>query len=493
MQPEIDPVTRGDTKSVLGRMRARARNGDNRETRHLASPSSDQPIPRPYQTQAICGLRRAMAEFRRVLLVLPTGAGKTFIAATVGAGAYAKGKRLVFLVHRVELVEQASRAFTEAGIPHGKITAGCELTDEPVQIASVQTLVRRLDKIPAPDLVFLDEAHHAVAGTWRTILDLWPAARVIGLTATPERLDGRGLGDVFEHMIIGPSTADLIEQGYLCRYRAFAPAGPDLSKVRAAMGEFHQGDLSAAMCKPTVIGDILDTYQRHGGGKQAIMFATSPSHSRALVESFNAAGISAEHVDGETASVTRKQAVAAFSRGEIRVLSNCDLFGEGFDVPAAEVVILARPTQSLGLHLQQIGRVLRPAAGKANAVIFDHAGNLARHGLPDDIREWSLDAVKRKSRSGSAGPAVRTCPACFCCHRPAAECPECGHSYAPKSRKIEFRAGDLVEIPSGAPPVVRQSELKSYDELVAYGRAKGMKNPNGWARHVMAGRQRRAA
>ena len=464
---------------------------------------SNRIVARPYQIEAVEKLRAASLECRRLLFVLPTGGGKTVIAAMIASGAYAKGRRMMFLVHRVELVEQASRAFTEAGIPHGKITAGCELTDEPVQIASVQTLVRRLDRVTPPNLIFIDEGHHAVAGSWLTVLNAWPGALVIGLTATPERLDGRGLGGAYQTLIQGPTCRNLIDAGYLSRFRAFAPPPPDLSRVRVSMGEFNQGDLGRAMSDRAVIGDIVETYQRLAAGKRAIMFASSIEHSRQLVDAFCAAGVEARHVDGDTGKDWRKAATEAFASGDVRVLSNCDLFGEGFDVPAAEVVILARPTQSLGLHLQQIGRVLRPAPGKPEALILDHAGNIARHGFPDAERRWSLDA-KAKAKQGpeSTLPAVRTCPACYACHRPALVCPECGHDYEPKRRVVEFQAGDLVEVQSAAQreanrkadrvafdrPAKKRYEM-NYDELVADARAKGMKNPGGWAYHVMAGRR----
>ncbi len=461
------------------------------------NPSSCVPrTPRPYQNLAIARLREEMAAGnRRVLLQLPTGAGKTFVAATVARGAQAKGKRVVFLVHRVELVDQTSRTFAEEGIPHGLITAGQPMDDEFVQVASVQTLARRLDRVDAPDLIFADEAHHAVAGTWAKIMQAWPEAFVIGLTATPERLDGRGLGDVFQSMITGPQTVDLIAGGFLSAYRAFAPSTVDLSGVRTAMGDFDHATLAAACDKPSITGDIVGHYQRLAPGRQAIAFATSVEHSRHLAEAFNEAGIPAAHVDGTTPTDQRKALIAAFTAGDIRVLTNVELFGEGFDVPLVGAVILARPTQSLGLHLQQVGRALRTAPGKDHAIILDHAGNLARHGLPDDPRKWSLNAVKRARKATDTGPAIRQCPACYAVHRPAAACPECDWQYTSARPEIEHRDGELMEIArkdwTGGIDIIkaRGSEFRALlaaagndlGRLRQISRARGYKR--GWATH----------
>jgi len=328
------------------------------------------------------------------------------------------------------------------------IAAGLTTPAALVTIASVQTLVRRLDTVPAPDLVFVDEAHHAVAGSWGRVLSAWPRAFIIGLTATPERLDGRGLGDVFERIITGPSTADLIRDGFLSPFRAFAPGAPDLSGVKTALGEFDRDGIDEAMNRPSITGDIVSTYGRLAEGKRAIAFASSIEHSRNIVAAFNDAGVPAAHVDGGTPKGERREALAAFAAGSVRVLSNVDLFGEGFDLPAVEVVILARPTRSLSLHLQQIGRALRPAAGKDAALILDHAGNLARHGLPDEPRVWSLDAKARRGREKSASrTTVRRCPRCFSTfHAASRVCPECGFRIAPEPRSIEKRVGELREI-----------------------------------------------
>ncbi|MDA8230751.1 MAG: DEAD/DEAH box helicase [Magnetospirillum sp.] len=450
MVAEILVSTDGDTSSGYPRTRAGAHTyGDIPAKCHHLSEPAEILTPRPYQTAAIADLRASMRDHRRVLLVLPTGAGKTFIAATVAAGAHAKARRVVFIVHRDELVRQTSATFTRHGIPHAVVAAGHPTPSDRVVVASVQTLARRLDAMPAPDLLFVDEAHHAVAGTWRRILAAWPSAFVVGLTATPERLDGRGLGDVFGHLIAGPTTADLIAGGYLSDYRAFAPSTADLAGVQTRMGDFDHSAVAEAMDRPALTGDIVAHYQRIAPDARAIAFAASVAHSEHLAEAIRAAGIAAAHVDGETPRDQRRAIIADFAAGHIRVLCNVDLFGEGFDVPAVEAVILARPTQSLALHLQQVGRALRTAPGKDHAIILDHAGNLSRHGLPDEPRNWSLTAPKRTRKPSESGPAVRQCPTCYAVHRPTAACPECGHQYAPMVRELEHRDGQLVELRRG--------------------------------------------
>lgn len=451
--------------------------------------------PRPYQSKLIADLRQSMRSNRRVLLHLPTGGGKTFIASTIAKGAAAKGKRVIFLVHRIELLEQASLTFTDEGIDHGVIVAGQPTPDAKIMVAMAPTLVRRLGNIIAPDLVFVDEAHHAAAGTWATILAAFPQAWVVGLTATPCRLDGKGLRGQFNDMVMGPSVGDLMAGGFLAPYRAFAPSTPNMSGVHTRAGDFVVADMEDDLCRSTVVGDVVAHYQRLATGRRAIMFAASIRHSRALVEAFAAAGVAAEHLDGNTPAAVRASTIADFAAGRLSVLSNVGLFGEGFDVPAVEAVILARPTKSLSLHLQMIGRALRTAPGKTEAIVLDHAGNLQRLGFPDDDFTWSLDGVEKKKRKAGDAETIKQCPECYAVHRPAPTCPECGHSYAPQPREVEEVDGELQEVTRDTAPRMRdeQAECRTLDDLIRLGIRRGMKNPHGWARHVWRARQGRKA
>lgn len=403
---------------------------------------------RPYQARAIEECRGAYRQgHRAALLVMPTGAGKTVTASTVVHGAAAKGNVTWWLTHRRELAEQASGAFYELGIPHGTVQAG-HISDPHarVQVASIATIARRKDHVPAPDLIVFDETHHIGAASWAALFHAFPNARILGLTATPWRLDGQGLGKWYGAMVEGPTTAELIEEGSLSPYRLFAPALPDLSGVKTAAGDYQRGSLAKAMDKPAIVGDAIAHYRQLCSGKRAVVFAAGVANSQSIVAQFRAAGIPADHVDGSMPAVERDNAVARFRRGETLVLSNADLFGEGFDVPSIEAVILLRPTKSLSLYLQQVGRALRPFEGKTEAIILDHAGNSLTHGLPDDLREWTLDDREKRKRADPTEVPVRQCSECFFVYRPAPKCPQCGFAPEVKVREIEQVEGTLEEV-----------------------------------------------
>jgi len=451
---------------------------------------------RPYQARAIAECRDAYrAHNRAVLLVMPTGAGKTMTASTVVHGAAAKGNVTWWLTHRRELAGQASQTFHALGIPHGTVQAG-HVSDPRalVQVASIQTIVRRLEHLPSPNLIVFDETHHIGAAQWDEIFHRFPAARVLGLTATPWRLDGQGLGRWYTRMILGPTTGELIGEGSLARYRLFAPATPDLSGVGTTAGDYQRGALAAAMNKPQIVGDAIGHYRRLCAGKRAVAFAAGVENSKAIAAQFCAAGIPAEHVDGSMPSEQRDAAVERFRRGETLVLSNADLFGEGFDVPAIEAAILLRPTKSLSLHLQQVGRALRPSEGKAEATILDHAGNSLLHGLPDDERDWSLDDREKRKRAEKTDVPVRQCSECFFVYQPRPACPNCGHEPPVKAREIEVVEGTLEEVKAVPRAKFReQGKANSLEALIQLGRQRGYKAPEFWARKVWASRQGRHA
>lgn len=454
---------------------------------------------RPYQTDLIDRAReRLRMGDRSVLIVAPTGAGKTALAAFLLGTSASRGKRSWFMVHRRELVTQSSRTFEKVGIPHGIISSGFTQDNlQPVQIASVQTLARRLDSTPAPDMIVWDECHHIASESWATIFSRFPDVVHIGLTATPCRLDGRGLGDWFSSMVEGPTTAWLIENGFLAPYRLFAPSTPDMTGAKSRAGDWATNDVVDAMDKPSITGDAIQHYKRLCDGARAIVFAANIEHSQHVADQFSAAGYPAAHLDGKTDRAVRDQMLAQFSLGNIRVISNVDLFGEGFDVPAIEAAILLRPTQSTGLYLQQVGRALRTSEGKERAIILDHAGNALRHGLPDEIRDWNLDAKpKTKRERDSDIPPLKQCDSCYAVHPPAPTCPVCGHEYEVKAREITQVEGELVEL---SPEMIahnrkqEQSKAKSLEDLITLATARRYKNPSAWAKHVYHARQRKYA
>lgn len=449
---------------------------------------------RPYQTQIVEGCRGAFRNGQSSALVqLATGGGKTVLGSFMVQGSASRGLTCWWLVHRRELLSQASKTFYSMGIEHSFV-AGGRPTDPGarVQVGSVQTVARRLDVLPPPDLIVFDEAHHTGAAQWRQIYDAFPNARKIGLTATPWRLDGVGLGRWFETMVQGPTTAELIEAGSLSNYRLFAPSSVDTSAIGTVGGDFKRDELATLMDKPTITGDAVQHYLRLARGKRAVAFAVSIEHSRHIAAQFNAAGVRAEHVDGSTAADERDAAVQRFIRGETLILSNAELFGEGFDVPAIEAAILLRPTKSLSLHLQQVGRALRPSPGKAEAIVLDHAGNSLLHGLPDDDREWSLED-RQKRRKGQAGEiSVRQCSKCFRVFRPAPQCPGCGFAVVGPVREVEQVEGQLQEVDPSVLRAARKQEerrAQSLDDLIRLGEQRGYKNPRVWAEKFHAARQ----
>ena len=404
---------------------------------------------RPYQQQLIDDVGYEYSEGRRrVCAVAPCGAGKTIMTAWMARGTVLSGRRAIFMVHRQELIEQTSATFTAMGIRHGLIAAGAAKEyDLPVQIASVQTLIHRLSQVQAPDLLICDECHHIVANTYRKIVDQFSSSYVLGVTATPERIGGQGLGEIFQSLVLGPSAADLIAAGNLTPYDYYAPPTKfDPAAAHVRFGEYVKNDLINQMDDADVIGDIVKNYKNLADGKRAICYCINRAHSEHVAESFRAAGIPALHIDGETHKAVRARAIEDFRTGRLQILCNAELLGEGFDVPAMEAVILVRPTASLTLYIQQSMRPLRPDPNnpEKRAVIIDHVGNVFRHGMPDEEREWSLETKKRKPRA----TAIKVCPACYTAVPSTARTCPCGHVFAaaPEERKITETDGTLKKI-----------------------------------------------
>lgn len=454
---------------------------------------------RDYQDTCIGGVRNAYrAGKRSPLLVSPTGSGKTVMFAYISNGTSRKGNKVLILVHRQELVDQTTKTLNAFSVGHGVIAAGrTPDRTHPVQVASVQTMVRRLGAF-RPDLIIIDEAHHGTAGSWRKVIDGNPQARILGVTATPERLDGRGLGEVFDDLIMGPEVAWLIENGHLSRPVYYAPPqAANLAGLHIRGGDFAKDELAKAMDNRIVTGDAVEHYARICRGAPAVAFCASVAHAQHVAEQFLAAGFRADVLDGTLDKDTRRDRVRALGDGRLHVLTSCEIINEGFDLPIVTAAILLRPTMSLGLHLQQIGRVLRPAPGKDRAIILDHVGNLARHGFAEDEREWNLAGRPRKKKRKADDEeeiSVRQCPNCFCAHAPSPRCPECGHVYEVKTREIEHVDGDLVELDVEAMRRAKKNEqagAQTYEELVEIGRRRGYPRPEGWARHIWAARQGR--
>jgi DNA repair protein RadD len=402
-------------------------------------------VLRPYQERAVGGLRAKIAAGkRRVVLVLPTGGGKTVVAAAMVLAAVARGKRVLFLAHRKELIDQTVAKLAAFGVACGVIMGNDPRRDDfhPVQVASVQTLSRRLDKRPPADLVMIDECHHATANTYREIADAYPTAVIIGLTATPWV---KGLAELFDDLVVAATPAELMALGALVRYDASAYDAPELHDVKLVGGDFNQKQLGLACNTSVLVGKVVEQYLEHARGRRGILFPVDVAHSMALVGEFQSMGVAAEHLDCHTPKTDRERILAGLASGAITIVSSVGVLTEGFDCPAAEVCLLARPTQSLILHLQMIGRVLRPCpeTGKAKALIHDHAGNLLRHGLPEEERTYVLAPAPKRD------VLMHTCP--FCCLVFGAllrdgTCPRCGQLVQRPEEPLEGGGGRAEKV-----------------------------------------------
>ena len=351
---------------------------------------------RPYQLDLINAVRNEFLHgHKRVVAVAPCGAGKTYTTGWMIREALERGKRSIFFVHRQELIEQTAKAFADLEIPFGIISANVPMNlNLPVQIASVQTLARRLKTVPAPDFLICDECHHILANTYKKVLDKFPNAFLLGVTATPQRMGGKTLSDVFNSMVLASSVNKLISLGNLTKFDYFAaPLNINLDNVRTRNGDFDSNDLNKIMTDKRITGNIIEHYLNYAKDKSAICYCVNVNHSKTVANAFNNAGIPAAHCDGNTPKQVRAFIVDNFRQGKIKVLCNAELFGEGFDVPKCQAVILARPTKSLTLFIQQSMRSMRPDPDDPNkvAIIIDCVQNRERHGLPNDFRDWSLD------------------------------------------------------------------------------------------------------
>lgn len=340
--------------------------------------------------------------------------------------------------------------------------------------------------------LLVHNCHHLAAGTWAKIYAQYPDAIHIGLSATPERLDGAGLSPFFQEMVHGPSVRELIDAGHLSPFRIFSMPSVSMEGVHHQGGDFKRKEVLDRLEKSTIIGDAVSHYLRHANGRRGIAFECSIERSERLAEQFRAAGVPAMHVDGNTDPGMRDRAMRDLESGHLKILTNVDLFGEGVDVPAIEVIHCCRPTDSLGLWLQQCGRGLRPSPGKDHCIIFDHAGNLQRHGPPDLEREWTLAGRKDERRGKGEGPGPRQCQTCYAMNPPAAlVCLECRKPFPVQAREIEQVEGDLQEVEVSAmrrQAAHEQSLAEDYESLVRLGRIRGYRNPEGWAEHVARGR-----
>jgi DNA repair protein RadD len=414
---------------------------------------------RDYQNAAIADVDRQIEAGKRcVMVVAPTGAGKAVILAAVTRRAAAEGKRVLVLAHTREIIKQTARKIYDNGVQNfGIIAAGLqEHPGEPVQVASIQTLWSRAfqrDRMPLPaaHVLIVDESHHCPAETYRKIIASYPNAVLLGFTATPCRGDGRGLGGIFEAIVQTPQIAKLIEQGYLVKTRVYAPIDPDLSGVRTVAGDYVEKQLAERMDRDNLVGDIVTHWHRYGERRKTVCFAVNVAHSLHIRDEFRTAGVVAEHVDGGTPKPDRDAALARLASGETEIITNCMVLTEGWDMPAASCAILARPTRKMGLYRQMVGRILRPAPDKADAVVLDHSGAVFRHGFVEDRVDWTLDPEKRayspihaaRLHSGYSSRLLE-CTQCGAIRVAGEACRHCGFLPQRRPDAIVFGNGELA-------------------------------------------------
>jgi DNA repair protein RadD len=427
---------------------------------------------RPYQERAIEQLRASLRSgHRRPVLQLPTGAGKTRIATEIILGALAKERRAIFVVPRISLIEQTIGAFEREGVWNIGVVQGKHWRtneDAPVQIASAQTLVRR--EGPPADLVIIDECHlqFEKINTWIAAPE-WSAIPFVGLSATPW---SRGLAKTYDDLIMPVSIQELIDGGYLSKFRIFAPPPPDLTGVRTVAGDFNEGDLSEACDKKELVADIIKTWLEKGESRATLCYGVDRKHAQHLQERFIEAGVRTEYIDCNTPLFEREEIFDRFRSGETRIICNVAVLDTGIDLDV-RCIIDARPTRSRIRFVQTIGRGLRPGEGKDHLIVLDHAGNHQRLGLVTDIGFDTLDdgAVNRNLDKGKPDrePSIKLCPECRCVLPPQArECPACGFVIIAATPIIE-RDGELVELGTSFP---RRSD-GSLDEIKFVGMLKG--------------------
>lgn len=437
---------------------------------------------RPYQVKGYSECRSNLAQgIYKILVVLPTGGGKTTLASHIIHSAVNKGSHVLFLAHRKELILQASRRLDDEGIDHGIIKAKNKryYPLQPVQVASVPTLARRPHQMPRADLIVLDEAHHVNGKTWLNLLSHYPDAVVLGLTATPFRTDGSGLGSVFNVIVNPVSMQQLIDEKVLVPYRVFStPMEPEWKKVKVKRGEFDNKAVEKIVNTTELVGDIYAHWKTHAEGRQTVIFANSLKHALRIKADFLHHGVPTEYLDANTPDDERDNILARITNRETRVVVNMGILTEGWDCPIISCVVLARPTKSCGLYIQMGGRGLRAFPGKDDCIILDHGGNTARFGFLADDREYSLEGRPYKEKT-AAEINVRTCKNCFAIFRGPA-CAACGQGILTEERDVlpETKDGALEELDQVAE---RNKQRTFYASLLE--RAKAGNYKIEWANH----------
>lgn len=446
----------------------------------------------------------------RLLIQAPTGSGKSVIMCDWIESVRNNNKPIYFVTHSKNLLRQFSEHLTEIGMPHGLVAPGAPTLRYKVQVISAQSLMSRAHLLDEPYAVLFEEAHHSTSATFKKILDLWPHCKLAGMTATPERPDGTPLADIYDEMILSPSVRWFIDEGYLSDYEYFVPSELDTSGIHRTMGDFNKKELDERLKQSTGrIGSLVENYKKYADGKVGIAFGTSIADSEEIADRFDSAGYNMKPLHSKM-SEDLYDVLNACKNGTQKLISCCDIVGEGTDVKGLEVMLDARPTQSLVVQMQHWGRVLRTkyapgydlstkegrlaaieAGGKKRAIILDFSSNYTRHGLPDDEREWSLKPKNKKKLQEKS--TLKRCPNC---QRPVlrtvSNCPYCNYLFVTAhttARKIEEKDGELVNIKSMKEHTQQDQQFiireiarraRNQKQAISIGRELGLNSQGAW-------------
>jgi len=415
---------------------------------------------REYQQKAVDMVRAEIAGgHKRVVMVVPTGGGKSAIFAEIIRLAIAKCHRVLWLVHRRGLVKQMAETLAYHGVSCGMIMAGEETAlHEPVQIGTIQTYSRRLKLYSLAEnrffvdasMLMIDEGHCSVSARYQKVMELYDGKVIIGCTATPIRGDGRGLGEVFDGLVDVVGVKELTDNEFLSPARYFAPTTIDTSGVKVVRGDFDNKQLAEKCDTKKITGDVVENWLKIAEGRKTIIFAVNVKHSIHLRDAFREAGVGADHLDARSSDDERDAVFARMERGETTVICNVAIYQEGMDVPSISCVVMARPTKSLGLYRQCVGRGLRIFTGKNDCLVLDHGGNVERLGFIDDEVEWSLDskchAVKEAKPKKKKERAPVICTACSLVFSAQPSCPDCGTPVEGYGVDVEAEEAELEEL-----------------------------------------------
>lgn len=459
---------------------------------------------REYQKDAIARLRQAVGSGKkRVILQASCGAGKTIISAEIAKCAVEKGKQVLFLVNRRDLVKQTVDKYTAYGLGDqtGIILAGEEPSlSRPIQCASFQTYGRRikLDEFTCnpwfhkADLIIWDEAQSANAPTYRKIIECYGNKPIIGLSATPMGANSTGLGDVFEEIVTCVPTSILVGLGHLVPAIHYSPSKPDLARIGVMAGDYNKKQLGERVDKPKLVGDILENWQRLASDRQTIIFATNVKHSKHIRDRFRAYGVTIEHIDAHTDDEERQRIYSGFESGDIQIITNVGVCCEGSDLPVASCICVAKPTLQIGRWIQMAGRGARPYPGKKDYLLLDFSGCVERHGFVDDEIEWSLDvdkpaATKKRQKKEKKEPHIMICEMCSFAFT-GRRCPQCGKEVADYGKKVAALEADLVCCDKPKAEKFTQADKRLFWRMLEHWRATHTKKDGsaispGWSSH----------